>query len=117
MPFPALAGLDKEFFALAYRDHAKENFSFLTILHRRSHGCINRLWIGLGFAGPATTSRRDFDCLPHRGYLPFLLEQNVGLPVSAKRLHPTTFGVRRGRRCELDDHYRNRPLLFVELHH
>jgi hypothetical protein len=34
-----------------------------------------------------------------------------------KRLYPATHPVFRGRRCQLDNHDRHRPLLSLDLHH
>jgi hypothetical protein len=60
---------------------------------------------------------RSFDRLPYRSLLPFLVEQNVGVPVPAKRLYPATHTIFGGRRCQLVDHNHHRPFLPVELHH
>jgi hypothetical protein len=98
-------------------DQAREAFSFFKVLHRRSNGCINRLWLGLAFECPDPAFGRSFDCLLYCSLLPFPAQQNVGVPVPAKRLYPATDPIFLGRHCQLVDHHHNRPRLPVELHH
>jgi hypothetical protein len=83
----------------------------------RSHGCSNRLWHRLGFDWPDTIFGRSFNCILYCGLLPFPAEQNVGVPLPAKRLYQATYTIFRGRRCQLRDHHHDRPSLPVDLHH
>ena len=102
---------------LTRRDHAREIFSFFTVLHRRSNGCRNRLWHSLGFDWPNTAFGRSFNFILYCGLLPFPAEQNVGVPVPPKRLYQATYTIFRSGHCQLVDHNCNRAPLPANLHH
>ena len=69
---------------------------------------------GLAFKWPDTAFGRSFNCILYCGLLPFPAEQNVGVPVPAKRLYPATHAILHGRRCQLVDDDHDRPSLPVD---